>query len=404
MKTISFCMYIQACRLGRGCSLLLFCFFSFGNAVGQVFFHDEAPYRQDSEIDSLRNAFYPLIDSLTATLEPLRKGDLFELAGNIIFIPDGYFDVYLYQHKGWANQYKGIFGEYNFGSAKFVINDTLYSVGGEGYWTKNQAIIAFLGDKGGWELLKFSEDLPHGIPYQTKDGICIANAGALATVDLQTGKYSLGKNEDQWLPKHVQYFLENDAWLVCRDSLYLYFRDKATGEVYSMLGGTTPFFNLSSTDFVHVRHDSVVVHTREGIRQSFSIRPSLKTASLMQDAAFHYTKPLSVCAFCMLAAGLFIYRKKALRTIQNKSQLLEARVQGTTMAAILPYRGKTLDLAQMDALLGIDGEINGDAKKYKRAQIIREMNEIYQAETGKSLIERERDAADGRKYVYNIIG
>lgn len=373
---------------------------------GQVFFHDSPPYLEERAIDSLRLEANSLVDSLMTVDQDVQRADMFELDGKILLIPDGYFDVYEYQEHHWKNLYKGIFGEYNFVSAKYVIDDTLYVVGGEGYWTKNRAIIVFFRERGEWELLKFTEDLPMGIPYQVKKGICIAGIEGLATVDFVRGEYSRDRDESHPLVDHEEwkYVVENEGWLLCRDKTHVYLMDKENVKIYSIPGSATPFFDLKYTDFVHVTHDSVVVIRRDGKRDVFAISTSLKESVPVQMAAAENTGMMYGFAFCLLASGVFAYRYFTQRTNKGKKINLEEKYVGTTMAAILPHRGKTLDLSQLDLLFGIDGEINGDAKKYKRAQIIRELNDLYQAETGKVLIERKRGSDDGRKYDYNIIG
>jgi hypothetical protein len=69
----------------------------------------------------------------------------------------------------------------------------------------------------------------------------------------------------------------------------------------------------------------------------------------------------------------------------------------------MAYSGQTIDAQQLDELLGIQDEANADTRKYRRSQIIKEINDIYLAQTGNSLIERERDQQDGRKYFYKIL-
>jgi hypothetical protein len=82
---------------------------------------------------------------------------------------------------------------------------------------------------------------------------------------------------------------------------------------------------------------------------------------------------------------------------------LSPKFEGSVISIVVPYSGQTIDTQKLDELLGIQDEANADTRKYRRSQIIKEINDIYLAETGSWLIERERDQLDGRKYVYKIL-
>jgi len=386
------------------CSLLTLCITAI-SLEAQIFYHDTPPLLEKIQIDSFILETRDLSDSLKQEFYKIGRIDLFEIKNRVHAIPDGYFDVFTRTHNHWKNQYKGLFGEYNFGSVKLVIDQKIYSYGGSGYWRSVHSIIGFLSEKGEWELIKFAEDLPDGIAYEYDQKIHIFGLQKSALVNLRSGQYEILSKDS--LPNitsvNLKHFLENDKWLFTRDSVNLYLTEKKPNTTYLISLKNTPFYKVNSDDFLQIMADSVVIYKNNGVIQTFIPERVIKTAILLKNENRHIFIILSLILFLIvLLSVLWRYNRVKFSEKNLVENDLRQKYKDGTIAAILPYRGNVIDYKLLDALLGIDTETHPDTKKYKRAQLIKEINDTFWAETNQKLIIRERGSEDGRKYMYRI--
>lgn len=372
----------------------------------QIFYQDVFPLSERKLLDSLSSEMHLLADSLKQAHYQISRIDLLEIKNRVHAIPDGYFDVFVRNNHHWKNLYQGVFGEYNFGSVKLVAGDKIYSYGGSGFWRTVNTIIGFLADKGEWELLKFSEDLPLGIAYMHKDGIRILGQKNAISANLATGHYKLLPTDSfpDIYSESVKYFMENESWLLTRDTSLLYITSKFKNTTHSLLLRETPFFDLDTFDFVQITADSIIIYKKGGTTNIFKPEEAVKSATLlMKDDKSHLTFPFLITFLLLLISIIIFYYRKASSDSNTVSKELEKKYEGSVIAGLLPFRGSAIDIQQLDELLGVHTEANPDTRKYKRAQMIKEVNDTFAAETSKKLIIRERGSDDGRKYVYRIL-
>lgn len=371
----------------------------------QTFYHDVPPYAHRNELESLISGTHALKDSLHQKFYKFDRVDMFEIKDRIHAIPDGYFDVFVRSNNHWKNQYNGVFGEYNYGSVKFIIDDKIYSYGGSGYWRSVHSVIGFLSEKREWELLKFAEDLPEGIAYVHSDELRIFGLHTSARIVLATGQYeNLPKDSvPNIISVNHKHFLENEKWLFTKDSVNLYLTSKEANTSYLIHMKNTPFYKAGSQDFYQIMSDSVIIYSKEGTVYTFIPQEAIKTATLLkkEDSGFIFSlSAIFFIFFLMIILWIYNRRHESNEEILNKE--IKQKYENSIISALLSYRGRQIDIHLLDELLGIRAELNTDTKKYKRAQLIKEVNDTFEVETNQKLIIRVRENEDGRKYIYQI--
>lgn len=386
---------------------VLMCFLWTGNVLNaQVYYRDVPPLSERNFLDSLSSEMRLLTDSLKEEHYQNNRIDLLEIKNSVHAIPDGYFDVFKRNNGRWKNLYGGVFGEYNFGSVKLVVNDKIYSYGGSGFWRSVHTVIGFLADKGEWELLKFSEDLPSGIAYNHKGSLRIFGLEKGVTANLANGQYEMLPQDSlpEIYSENLKYFMENENWLLTKDTSLLYVTSKLKNATYTLILRETPFYNLDTFDFVHITADSFIIYRNDGASYTFIPENAIKNATiLMKDDKSNLIFPFLISFLLLLIGIIVIYFRKPSTDTNTISKEIEQKYEGSVIAGLLPYRGNAIDIQKLDELLGVHTEANPDTRKYKRAQMIKEVNDTFAAETSKKLIIRERGSDDGRKYVYRII-
>ncbi len=390
----------------RKLQLLLLLMVVSTNLKAQIVYQDAFPLSGRKFLDSLSLEMRLLADSLKQAHYQISRMDLLEIKNRVHAIPDGYFDVFVRNNQNWKNLYNGVFGEYNFGSVKLVSGDKIYSYGGSGFWRRVHTTIGFLADKGEWELLKFSEDLPLGIAYMRKDGIRIFGKEKAVSANLDTGQYEMLPIDSfpDIYSERLMYFMENENWLLTKDAIHLYVTSKYNNTTYALILRETPMYYLDTLDFVHITADSFIIYKKDGAIHTFIPENATKSAPvLIKDDKARLIIPFLI-SFLLLLTGIFlIYNRKSSSDSNTISKEIEKKYEGSVIAGLLPYRGSAIDIQQLDELLGVHTEANPDTRKYKRAQMIKEVNDTFAAETSRKLIIRERGSDDGRKYMYRIL-
>lgn len=85
---------------------------------------------------------------------------------------------------------------------------------------------------------------------------------------------------------------------------------------------------------------------------------------------------------------------------QQKSSLSQGHAKRIMELESLPER--TLGTEELNAHIGIQEDSSSEAKRARRAQFIRDINQEYELRYGKSLISRDKDPNDRRRTVYVI--
>ena len=104
----------------------------------------------------IENAQAPYMNGIAQHLIKTKKG--------LYLMPDGTGRVYKVERNGKGlkivRQDSSLYFGYNFGFFPFSYRDTLYSLGGYGYWKFNGHLRTFVSQKGEWELENLNREIP----------------------------------------------------------------------------------------------------------------------------------------------------------------------------------------------------------------------------------------------------
>jgi hypothetical protein len=171
-------------------------------------------------------------------------------------------------------------------------------------------------------------------------------------------------------------------------------------------------FAVEGTDLLHQNHlllinkDSLIVYKKP--------MQAIKAVALSTFAANHfsyhgvsmYKTPL----FILIAVSILLFSMVILwfryspdPEVQETSQHLELEpALHPLIQSFLTHQNSQLSADKLDQLLGISDISSQDTLRYKRAQLVKEINGHYEKSKGKHLIHRIPNQNDGRKYVYEI--
>lgn len=347
---------------------------------------------------------------------------------------------------------------YNFGAYVFSYQDTIYSLGGYGYWSKNWNLRYFSKATKGWELLPLNKrihvtrenrglflDSDHGLLFVPSED-SLKDEGLLSTsspraadsilfsLDLRTKRWKI---EGKMTPRALN--LIGKGIEVCSTpygKLFI-FDSKGRFSAYFMNGRTNQILELKDKELstriyhklldfksvgVNLRtlsyfHNSILtILTSDKIAAHYQIKESdlrdtgdrvfipIETRS---HSTIGWAALLSVLEGLIIATlGILLIRKrrqdhnKATGSTgwadQRETQLLEE---------FLASEDKTLSTEQIDQVLGT-GSKSIDLKNKRRSMIIKSLNRKFQETTEMEgfLIRSERMEKDRRmvRYVLDI--
>ena len=116
----------------------------------------------------------------------------FDFHGNILFSIPGTGQVYQFEknNKVFRRMDKTFFRGYNFHALQFVKHDTLFSLGGEGFW-RSQSVLSYFDFKDReWEEVKTSGEIPSGV-LNLHAGLNANLTKVFATEAFQSGNYQI---------------------------------------------------------------------------------------------------------------------------------------------------------------------------------------------------------------------
>lgn len=371
---------------------------------GQLIFRDTDKKTSELEIQQMHAAYLDIRDSLVGNYFDYYAAHLLEVSGKYYMIPEGHFNVYLWENGGWKNQYKGIFFGYNFRSTKFVLNGNIYSFGGYGYWKSHGQVIRFIPDKGEWELIKFAEGLNNSHAYCTEKGLFIVSDTCKVidftskTISIfEDHPYDLRYNEKQITPT-----LELDSFYYIA-SKPQFIINKYTHEAYTT--DVNPFKSLlysfyNNHDMVWMYHDTIVRIFNDGRdRDTFDITNEL-------EFFIPYAKKTNQISYAwftlLLLIPIVLWWFLAKSTYQKKYTLHKVSWDNIYINPLLTCTNQTISAEKLDEILGITDIKPSETQRYRRAQLIKEINQEFNTKAGGDLIVRINDPLDGRRYNYRI--
>jgi hypothetical protein len=331
---------------------------------------------------------------------------------------------------------KTFFRGYNFHALQFVKNDTLFSLGGEGFWRSNSILSFFDFKRKEWEQIKTFGDVPQGIlslhagtvPNQTK----VIALEAFQQGDFQAthvGFYELDLVSYVWkrngkvdllalkkLGQSTANFIMLGNLMFLNDRQLGLFVDSESNLIYKYMGPKKQFFLMETELFL--RGDQILSKQYDKNRpgdqfkiDSMSIDELKKHAQLI--GKFYDKEPLftpyvylligiSVCLLISLFVNVWFLFNKKVRS--NSSGLPNMPFGGMEFVELYKVNGEEylVGTEEISLLLGCEKKAFDTQRQY-RAQFINAMNQYfadnYQIEEA---IFRKADDGDKRFIKYGL--
>ncbi len=407
-------------------TLLFTLFFSFsGNAISEFEWYDLTHLRQ-SRLDLINQVYEEkeaggewftkskivLKGVLLADIPPYCKVNQFNFRAKKIISLPGTGQVYQFDTS--TNELerldKTFYRGYNFHALQFVKNDTLFSLGGEGFWRSNSILSYFDFKRKEWEQIKTFGDVPHGIlslhagivPNQTK----VIAIEAFQNGDFQipsVGFFELDLVSHVWkrkgkvdllalkkLGQSTANFIMLGHLMFLNDRQMGLFVDPETNQFYKYKGPRKQFFLMETELFQHGDQILSKQYDKNLPGENFKI-DSMSIAELKKHAQvigkFYDEEPLftsyEYLLFCLCICLLislfvnvwFLSTKKAL---SNSPNLLTMPLGGKEFIELYKINGEEylVSSEEISHLLGCEKKAFDTQRQY-RAQFINAMNQYF---------------------------
>jgi hypothetical protein len=362
----------------------------------------------------------------------------FERNKRIIFSIPGTGQVYEFDKatKVLQRMDQTFFRGYNFFALQYVKNDTLFSLGGEGFWRTNSILSYFDFKSREWEQIITFGDVPNGIlslhaglnPNQTK----IIATEAFQQGDYQVphvGFYELDLVSHVWkrkgkvdllalkkLGQATANFIMLGNLMFLNDRQMGFFVDSESNQIYKYNGPKKQFFLMETELFLHGDQILSKQYDKNRPGDNFKI-DSMSIAELKKHAQvignFYEEEPLftlneylligiSVCFLFSLFVNVWFLSTKKARS--NSSGLLTMPFGGKEFIELYKVNGEEylVGTEEISLLLGCEKKAFDTQRQY-RAQFINAMNQYfadtYQIEDA---IFRKADDGDKRFIKYGL--
>ena len=389
--------------------LLLFICVAHTQAYSQVVYRDDGELTDSAELRMLFNESIKVLDSTNTTGLKIERLDILEVGNDKYLLPNGAMSVYKWRNNSWTNICKGANRGFNYGNKAFVHKGKIYCWGGYGFWRGHGMLIVFQEDLGEWELLPFTGELEFMFGWQTKTGL-----------HAFTDKRSIDINIDEQSIKETQGdfkldfpILEPLQWhgLEFKNYYYLFQEkamlfDKTTGERY--ISKQVPFrgYYQNARGMFRIFGDSVTYFKGDmAHRFDLIMKDELQFINKVKpnnDKNFYIIFIVSLVLMSTVVP-MIIYRKRKRNKIElNLSSEQNHSWNNKYLEALLLQQGNILSVDELDTILEIIDVIPAETQRFKRSNLIKEINRLYCARYDVDLIFRKQDVEDGRKYVYQI--
>ncbi|MEY2794259.1 MAG: hypothetical protein RJA76_2251 [Bacteroidota bacterium] len=320
------------------------------------------------------------------------------------------------------------FKGFNFFAYQFVRKDTLFSIGGYGFWHYNNTLTFFDEKNKGWDIYKYSNDAPDAIAYDVcgyddqNDGIWtfnfikpekIAEGGNdqfLYFFDFKTKKWEEKGKVNKALFSNYNNSIERACWIANKFAFNgkegVILVDPLTNKV--SINDLSNRFLGNGNELIQEK-DSLYVYNPKDMNP----HEKYQVVKLSMNQFWEHFKPIEDSFlehsyfqskstwFGILIAFLIIgylyvsnlYRKKE-NTIFNENEL--------NILKILIHNESGLSTDELNQFLDISKK-NIDIQKNQRNQFIKNINSKFQIKYGgDNLIERKSSESDKRFVSYRI--
>ncbi len=374
----------------------------------QVVYRDDGELTDSVELRLLFDESIKVLDSTNRTGLHIERLDILEVGNHKYLLPNGAMSVYKWRNNTWHNICKGANRGFNYGNKAFVHKGKIYSFGGYGFWRGHSMLIVFQEDLGEWELLPFTENLEIMFAYMTPEGLVGFNDKRSIEINID-GQYIKEKPDGFKLDYANTFVLHwytidlKNYYVIYGDKLTLI--DKVTGQHYESM--QTPFRGYPSNGkgMFRIFGDSVTYFKNDmDHRLDLSAKDEVQFFELVKTTNGNSYSLIMLLSLIPVTIGAYlIYRKRT----KNRSEVIlrDDEVQpwdNKYLEALLMHQGEILSVDELDSILEIIDIIPAETQRFKRSNLIKEINRLYCARYDVDLIFRKQDVEDGRKYVYQI--
>ncbi len=394
---------------------ILLILFTFKFGYTQIYFKDQLPYSDSSELHNLYHQARSIQDSFYQSGTTNLLLDIFEVKSGKYLVIDGRFNLFAWRNGSWVDISKSKYHGYNFMSKKFTFNNSIYSFGGYGFWREHGDLIKYDWDRNEWETVTLltNEDIGSNVSFIKDHYLFVINPvsrnqhinqnnkhGGLYQIDLLTQKVEVLSIDSKLdLLKFGMRIETQNYYIPNRDPFHII--DKLNMKF--KLSDITYALDLSKQSYkslILIRGDSLTIH-------NIDIAPNIIQLNfdfIYKNALFpersilkNYMSTLfGGIVMIFVLFGFIIYNNK-FRSKKTAPSFVNPMVD-----KIIIHSGKVLKQEEFDSILEIDQIISIDNQKTKRSNIFKDVNSEYCKYYGIDLIKRIPDPSDRRKYLYHI--
>jgi hypothetical protein len=331
---------------------------------------------------------------------------------------------------------KTFFRGYNFHALQFVRNDTLFSLGGEGFWRSNSILSFFDFKNKEWEEIKTKGDIPRGVisfsaGIQPNHRTVLAveafhqsdyNVSSLGyfTLDLVNLTWEKKGDVDLYELKKMGQtnanFVQIGNLMFLNDPQIGFYVDAETNKIYKYIGPKKLFFLIESELFLRGNQIISKQPDKNSPGNNFKI-DSMSMATLRRDSQFigsfyeevpmftrleRWLIGISLCLLISLGLNFRFLLKK--NTIVNDIIQTNIPVGGAAFIELFKVHGEDylVSTEEISIILGCEKKAFDTQRQY-RAQFINAMNQYfadhYQIEEA---VYRQADEDDKRFIKYGL--
>lgn len=431
--------------------ILIFCIIN----LGQISFaQSDFYFWGQKNLDYLSKNNLGISEKVLTTLDSIHSIRptsyfLFSKGGKMYFLINCMMELYSIEGDRIKNEYRFTNQGYTCGARPFVRENSIYSLGGYGFWQRHSDLIEFDQATGSWEFFKtinqplnyFSSEF-----FQNSKGIFVF-FGIYYNPRVEEERWEYNGYFLDWKSKvwkkieinipeisnerlskteSFRLFETKDFAIIPSITPYLPFNgwniiEKETGKIFLY---KTKNNSLLFSPFLLVKQNTITFSDANGNNQSIDF-DKIKLESVevgeikvIENELFNNYLSYGVwIGVILLVSGFaFILLKKNYKlqrivahdsgeltnldtTLENEEILNQ---NSNFLDLLTPYIGSSMGIDELDDILGLNQIKGYDAKRSKRSRIIREVNTQYREIHGTDLIIRERNSEDKRFYVYRI--
>ena len=337
-----------------------------------------------------------------------------KIKGDTFVVPNGYHYVFQLKNGMIQRMDECTFHGGNFGRFLFTWNNTIYALGGYGFFNTNNNLAYFNAKLKGWMVEKTTGNKPpfiYGVSYQLGDKIISFNNYKIGNyIDkdiLDSNLYVMDLKHKQWIKKRLNpkvcfvgrvFYLKdyvltlgnNHSVLVHRKGLQFVFVDN------EKVGLNVKYDQINQINDNTMGILSYGNHRKEALQVLISMdelwSKSPKQALIVATTLTKHSTVIGtwmglIISVLLVVISIYFFRKKKTKKAVLDYNALEQK---------LISEKRMLNTEELDAVFGIE-HMDLDSKKFKRNRMINEMNLRHP-----DFITREKDDTDKRRYLYQI--